>query len=154
MAMSVDAVRAVAAPIVSDANLDLEDVTIEKVGRRAKVTVSVDADGGVDLDVIADVSNAVSAALDDLPDVGDSPFVLEITSPGVDRPLTEARHWRRAADRLVAIDLADGTSLTGRITSSNDDSVTVDVSGQSREVAYSDIIKAVIQVEFDRKKDA
>jgi diaminopimelate epimerase len=76
MAMSVDAVRAVAAPIVSDANLDLEDVTIEKVGRRAKVTVS------------------------------------------------------------------------------NDDYVTVDVSGQSREVAYSDIIKAVVQVEFDRKKDA
>jgi ribosome maturation factor RimP len=55
---------------------------------------------------------------------------------------------------LVAIDLADGTSLTGRITSSNDDYVTVDVSGQSREVAYSDIIKAVVQVEFDRKKDA
>ena len=104
--------------------------------------------------MIAEVSNAISAALDDLPDVENSPFVLEVTSPGVDRPLTEPRHWRRAVDRLVAIDLTDGAFVSGRITSSDGACVTVEVSGQSQDVAYTDIAKAVVQVEFDRKKDA
>jgi len=152
--MSVDAVRAIAVPIVSAANLDLEDLTIDKVGRRNKVTVIVDGDGGVDLDVIAEVSHAISVALDEQPDSDDSPFVLEVTSPGVDRPLTQPRHWRRANDRLVSIEMTDGTSVTGRIISSDDDSAEVEISGQTRDVPFSGVANAVVQVEFDRKKDS
>lgn len=153
MAMSVDALRAVAAPFVSAAGLDLEDVTVEKVGRRSKVTVIVDADGGVDLDVIADVSGEISAALDEQPELDDTPFVLEVTSPGVDRPLIEPRHWRRAKDRLVTVEMTDGSSIKGRVVGSDDTSVTLDVKGETRATAYADIAKAVVQVEFDRKKD-
>jgi len=152
--MSVDAVRAIAVPIVSAANLDLEDLTIDKVGRRNKVTVIVDGDGGVDLDVIAEVSHAISVALDEQPDSDDSPFVLEVTSPGVDRPLTQPRHWRRANDRLVSIEMTDGTSVTGRIISSDDDSAEVEISGQTRDILFSGVANAVVQVEFDRKKDS
>ena len=152
--MSVDAVRAIAVPIVSAANLDLEDLTIDKVGRRNKVTVIVDGNGGVDLDVIAEVSHAISVALDEQPDSDDSPFVLEVTSPGVDRPLTQPRHWRRANDRLVSIEMTDGTSVTGRIISSDDDSAEVEISGQTRDVPFSGVANAVVQVEFDRKKDS
>jgi len=154
MTMSVDAVRAIAVPIVSAANLDLEDLTIDKVGRRNKVTVIVDGDGGVDLDVIAEVSHAISVALDEQPDSDDSPFVLEVTSPGVDRPLTQPRHWRRANDRLVSIEMTDGTSVTGRIISSDDDSAEVEISGQTRDILFSGVANAVVQVEFDRKKDS
>jgi len=154
MTMSVDAVRAIAVPIVSAANLDLEDLTVDKVGRRNKVTVIVDGDGGVDLDVIAEVSHAISVALDEQPDSDDSPFVLEVTSPGVDRPLTQPRHWRRANDRLVSIEMTDGTSVTGRIISSDDDSAEVEISGQTRDVPFSGVANAVVQVEFDRKKDS
>ena len=154
MTVSVDAVRAIAVPIVSAANLDLEDLTIDKVGRRNKVTVIVDGDGGVDLDVIAEVSHAISVALDEQPDSDDSPFVLEVTSPGVDRPLTQPRHWRRANDRLVSIEMTDGTSVTGRIISSDDDSAEVEISGQTRDVPFSGVANAVVQVEFDRKKDS
>ncbi len=154
MTMSVDAVRAIAVPIVSAANLDLEDLTVDKVGRRNKVTVIVDGDGGVDLDVIAEVSHAISVALDEQPDSDDSPFVLEVTSPGVDRPLTQPRHWRRANDRLVSIEMTDGTSVTGRIISSDDDSAEVEISGQTRDILFSGVANAVVQVEFDRKKDS
>jgi len=154
MTVSVDAVRAIAVPIVSAANLDLEDLTIDKVGRRNKVTVIVDGDGGVDLDVIAEVSHAISVALDEQPDSDDSPFVLEVTSPGVDRPLTQPRHWRRANDRLVLIEMTDGTAVTGRIISSDDDSAEVEISGQTRDVPFSGVANAVVQVEFDRKKDS
>jgi ribosome maturation factor RimP len=81
------------------------------------------------------------------------PYTLEVTSRGVDRPLTLPRHWRRNEDRLVKATLADGTSLTGRILSSDDAAVTLDVDGARREVAYADVAKALVQIEFNRKSD-
>ena len=113
----------------------------------------VDADGGVDLDVIAKVSGDISTALDGEPQIEDAPFVLEVTSPGVDRPLTEARHWRRAHDRLVVVDMTNGRTVKGRVVSSDDRSATVAVSGEMQQVPYDDVSKAVVEVEFDRKKD-
>lgn len=83
---------------------DLEDLTVARAGRRDVVRVVVDRDGGVDLDDIADVSRAVSQALDETDDgFGVEPYMLEVTSPGVDRPLTENRHWRRNIGRLVKV---------------------------------------------------
>ena len=151
MGISVDDITALAAPVVRAAGLDLEDVQVAKVGKREKLTVIVDADGGVDLDAIADVSSALSAELDAREEVASSPYVLEVTSPGVDRPLTESRHWRRAKDRLVAVTLTDGTALTGRVTSSDDTSALLEVDGSERDVAFADVDRAIVQVEFDRK---
>lgn len=156
MSMSVDAMRAIALPVVSAAGMDLEDLVVERVGRREKVTVIVDADGGVDLDAIAEVSTALSVTLDEQPDVTSSSYVLEVTSPGVDRPLTAPRHWRRNKDRLVAVESIDGQSFTGRVRESDEESVTLDVSGEERNVPLASIKRAIVQVEFaprDRKED-
>lgn len=156
MSMSVDAMRAIVLPVVSAAGMDLEDVLVERVGRREKVTVIVDADGGVDLDAIAEVSTALSVTLDEQPDVTSSSYVLEVTSPGVDRPLTAPRHWRRNKDRLVAVESIDGQSFTGRVRESDEESVTLDVSGEERNVPLASIKRAIVQVEFaprDRKED-
>jgi ribosome maturation factor RimP len=113
--------------------------------------IAVDKDGGVTLDDIAEATQAISAALDDSDLMGETAYTLEVTSRGVDRPLTEPRHWRRNHDRLVKVTLADGSQLTGRIGTSDDTGVTVDVSGVERRLAYDDITKAMVQVEFNRK---
>ena len=150
--MSLSAVRAIAEPVVVAAGLDLEDIAIEKVGRREKVSVIVDTDGGVSLDAIAEVSSALSAALDEAGDVASSSYVLEVSSPGVDRPLTLPRHWRRNTGRLVVIDLEDGSSITGRITGSDDATVTLDVNGEAQQLALGQVQRAIVQVEFSREE--
>ena len=154
--MSVERLRSVIEPVVSGAGMDLAELAVERVGRRDKVTVLVDADGGANLDAIAEVSTALSAALDEHDDIASSPYVLEVSSPGVDRPLTLPRHWRRNRDRLVAVELRDGTSLTGRVIGSDEDTVTLDIDGQQREVELPSVRRAIVQVEFsprDRKED-
>jgi ribosome maturation factor RimP len=131
--------------------LDVEAVEITPAGKRRIVRVAVDKDGGVTLDDVADATRAVSAVLDDSDVLGEMPYTLEVTSRGVDRPLTLPRHWRRNADRLVKVTLTDGTVLTGRVTTSDDTTVTLDVEGQVREVAQADVAKALVQVEFNRR---
>ena len=91
------------APIVRAAGMDLESVRVGSAGRRRLLRVIVDADGGVSLDGIALVSREVSARLDATGAMGEAPYTLEVSSPGVDRPLTLPRHWRRAVGRLVRV---------------------------------------------------
>ncbi len=111
----------------------------------------VDGDDGVDLDAVADVSRAVSEALD--ADAGDGfagPYVLEVSSPGVDRPLTEPRHWRRAAGRLVTAPV-DGLPITGRVLSADGDGVAFD--DRRRDASRAAGVRWVpgkVQVEFNR----
>ena len=133
--------------------LDVEAVEVTPAGKRRVLRVAVDKDGGVTLDDVADATREVSRVLDESDVMGEMPYTLEVTSRGVDRPLTLPRHWRRNADRLVKATLADGTSLTGRITDSSEESVTLDVSGERREVPYADVAKALVQVEFNRKTE-
>jgi len=136
-------VRDVLSPVVTAAGFDLEDVAITAAGRRNVVKVVVDRDGGLDLDAVAEVARVVSAALDDSDATGESPYTLEVTSPGVDRPLTEPRHWRRATGRLVKA----GT-ITGRVLDADDAVVTIDVDGETREIPYADLGAGKVQVEF------
>ena len=149
VAVSRDRVRSALEPVVAAAGFDLEDVTVSAAGRRSVVRVVVDRDGGVDLDAIAEISRAVSAALDDDGVTGDAPFTLEVTSPGVDRPLTQPRHWRRAVGRLVR-----AGDLTGRVLDATDECVTLDVDGVPRAVPYAELAAGHVQVEFDRKGGA
>jgi ribosome maturation factor RimP len=132
---------------VTATGFDLEDVTVSPAGKRRVVRVVVDRDGGVDLDDVAEVARAVSDLLDADPDLLDGAYVLEVTSPGVDRPLTEPRHWRRAQGRLVTATLADET-VTGRVTASTDTDVTLDVDGTVRTLLQAEVTRAVVQVEF------
>jgi ribosome maturation factor RimP len=132
---------------------DVEAVEVTPAGKRRVLRVAVDKDGGVTLDDVADATREVSRVLDESDVMGEMPYTLEVTSRGVDRPLTLPRHWRRNADRLVRATLTDGTDLTGRIVASDDTAATLDVDGQEREVAYADVAKALVQIEFNRKTE-
>lgn len=139
-------------PVVADAvaglGFDLEWLDIQAAGRRKLVKVVVDADDGVELDLLSGVSRAVSAALDAHDDVLGGPYTLEVTSPGVDRPLTRPRHWRRAKLRLVRVRPNDGPEFTARVGSSDDDGVELLVDGALRRVEYGTMAKATVEVEF------
>jgi len=142
--VSRDRLRDLLAPVVSAAGFDLEDVTVTTAGRRNVVRVVVDRDGGLDLDAVAEVSRVVSAALDESDATGETPYTLEVTSPGVDRPLTQPRHWRRATCRLV-----QAGTVTGRVLDAGDDRVTLDVGdGETRELTYGELGAGKVQVEF------
>ena len=134
-------------------DLDIEAVEVTPAGKRRILRVAVDKDGGVTLDDVADATREVNRVLDDSDVMGEMPYTLEVTSRGVDRPLTLPRHWRRNASRLVKVTLADGQTTTGRITGSDDDRVSLDVDGETREVAYADITRALVQIEFNRKAE-
>ena len=134
--------------------LDVEAVEITPAGKRRVLRVAVDKDGGVTLDDVADATREVSRVIDDSDVMGEQPYTLEVTSRGVDRPLTLPRHWRRNVDRLVKVTLEGGETLTGRILSSGETTATLDVSGTQREVAFDDVAKALVQIEFKRPTGA
>jgi ribosome maturation factor RimP len=146
--------------VVEETGLDLEDVAVTKVGHRAEVRVLVDKDGGVSLDDVAVVSQAISTVLD-LPAadaiLGEQPYVLEVSSPGVDRPLLEVRQWRRATGRLVRVRPTAGTEVTARIVAVDADGVRLAVAGAkpgapAREQTYGfdELGPGRVQVEFNR----
>ncbi|HZG93248.1 MAG TPA: ribosome maturation factor RimP [Mycobacteriales bacterium] len=141
--------RSVLDPIVTAAGLDLEEVVVRPAGSRRLVQVVVDKDGGIQLDDVAEISRACSEALDST-DVVKGAYVLEVTSPGVDRPLTEPRHWRRNVGRLVEVRRRDGTKVTGRVTAAHGHSVHLDVGGDVQTIQLPDVAKGVVQVEFNR----
>ena len=130
--------------------LDVEAVEITPAGKRRILRVAVDKDGGVTLDEVAEATREVNRVLDASDVMGEMPYTLEVTSRGVDRPLTLPRHWRRNTGRLVKVTFADGESVTGRIVGAGEDAATVEVSGTQRDVAYAEVKKALVQVEFNR----
>jgi ribosome maturation factor RimP len=141
-------------PVVEATGHDLEDVTVSPAGKRRVVRVVVDRDGGITLDDVADVARAVSDVLDtaeaDEPELLGGAYVLEVSSPGVDRPLTAPRHWRRAGGHLVKVTLADGSTVLGRVVSSDELEVVLEVDETERTLLQAEVAKALIQVEFNR----
>jgi len=152
-AVSRQRVRDVLDPVVTGAGYDLEDVTVTAAGRRSVVRVIVDRDGGIDLDAVAEISRVVSETLDADEATGEMPYTLEVSSPGVDRPLTEPRHWRRAAGRLVRATVRDGGDVTGRVVAADGAGVTFDAEGEQRTVPYDALGPGKVQVEFSRPDD-
>ena len=134
------------APLVTKAGLVLEEVQVQTPGKNRFVTIIVDSETGLNLDQVTDASRLISEAMDSAPFMGETPYTLEVTSPGVDRPLTAPRHWRKNADRLVKIVKLDGDVCKGRITSATEDEVTLDCCT----VSFADIKRATIEVEFNR----
>ena len=141
-------------PIVAAAGFDLERLDVRTAGRRHCVTIVVDSDRGVGLDDIARVSRAASDELDRNEHLIGGSYTLEVTSPGVDRPLTGRRHWRRAYLRQVAVRTRDGAAFTGRVGPAGDESVTVLVDGALRELRYAEVEHAGVQVEFRSPPEA
>ncbi len=135
---------------LSALGLDLEAVEITPAGKRRILRVAVDKDGGVTLDDVAGATRQVSGALDASDVMGEQPYTLEVTSRGVDRPLTRPRHWHRNMQRLVKVTMADGEVLTGRIVGAGETGAELEVSGRKREVGYDRVKRALVQVEFNR----
>ena len=137
-------------PLVEGAGFDLEDLTVTQAGRRSVVRVIVDSDNGVALDDIAAISRVVSTELDSGDDGFGSPYTLEVTSPGVDRPLTEQRHWRRAVGRLVEWTTAEGKKARGRVSEVDGAAVTLITDRGTEQHDWTSISPARVQVEFNR----
>ncbi|KOT34542.1 ribosome maturation protein RimP [Streptomyces caelestis] len=144
-------------PLVSSQGLDLEEIAVDAVGRKRVLRVVVDSDTGADLDRIADVSRALSAKLDETDAMGGGEYTLEVGTPGAERPLTEHRHYVRATGRLVRFQLAEGGELVARIVEADEDGLDLEVPGvkgrraTARRLAFDDITRARVQVEFNRK---
>ena len=143
-------VEELSAPLL-EIGLDLEAVELTPAGRRRVLKVAVDKDGGVTLDDVAEATKEISRLLDDSDVMGEQPYTLEVTSPGIDRPLTLPRHWRRNLGRLVKVTTVDGDTFTGRVGQQDEEAATLSVDGSDRPVAYTDVAKAYVQVEFNRK---
>ncbi|WP_104107258.1 ribosome maturation factor RimP [Nocardioides sp. 616] len=141
----------IAGPL-SALGLDVEAVELTPAGKRRVLRIAVDKDGGVNLDDVTEATREISGVLDDSDVMGEMPFLLEVTSRGVDRPLTLPRHWRRNQDRLVRVTLVEGEPVTGRIQQHDDESVSLEVEGATVRIAYAEIVKALVQVEFNRRK--
>jgi len=135
-------------PAIEAAGCYLEEVTLTPAGKRKIMTVIVDGDTNLSLDQVTAVSKEVSAIVEVLPALGDTPFTLEVTSPGVDRPLTHPRHWRKNHGRLINVTLEDGKVVKGRI----GDSTEVDVEIDSLKIAYAAMKRALIEIEFKSLK--
>jgi ribosome maturation factor RimP len=141
-------------PVVAAAGMDLESVRVTVAGRRRLLRIVVDSDHGVSLDDAALVSREVSTALDASDVMDDVPYTLEVSSPGVNRPLTEPRHWRRAVGRLVRVKAGAEGTVQGRVLAADAEGVTLDLSGVKHGFAYGDLGPGAVQVEFGRIPDA
>jgi ribosome maturation factor RimP len=152
-----DQISELVTPAVSDLGFYLEDVHVATPGSHRIVTCIVDGDASLNLDQVTSVSRVISELLDEAPFMGETPFTLEVTSPGVDRPLTQPRHFAKNADRLLKIIKLDGSEITGRILSNTDHDVTLTIAVKKetteQTVSLTDIKRAVVEIEFNRKDD-
>jgi ribosome maturation factor RimP len=151
-APDTDQVIKVAAPVVRALGMDLESVKVTSAGRRRLLRIVVDSDHGVNLDDAALASREISAKLDASDVMGDMPYTLEVSSPGVDRPLTQPRHWQRAVGRLVRVPLSESPSdpVQGRVVDADAIEVVLESDGARRRFAYAALGAGMVQIEFDR----
>ena len=131
-------------PIIEATGNYLEELSITSAGKVKILTVIIDSDTHLNLDQVTAVTKEISEVIEALEGLGDGAFTLEVTSPGLDRPLTKPRHWRKNLDRLVKIIMTSGQEVTGRIGEATETTVLVD----SQKVSYKDIKRAVLEVEF------
>lgn len=152
-----DRLRGLLEPLAAAKGLDLEEIETSKAGKRRMLRIIVDSDEGVELDACAELSREVSDLLDETDAMGEDEYVLEVSSPGADRPLTEHRHYIRATGRLVKFQTADGGELIARILDVDDEGMDLEVPGvkgrkaTARRIAFTDIAKARVEIEFNRK---
>jgi ribosome maturation factor RimP len=150
-----DQISELITPALHQAGYFLEDVNIVSPGQHRIVTVIVDGESGLNLDQVTVASKLVSELLDEAPFMGETPFTLEVTSPGIDRPLTLPRHFAKNVDRLLKVTKNDGVVVTGRIRSNTENDVTLEVAEKKEvkevTVALADIKRATVEIEFNRK---
>jgi ribosome maturation factor RimP len=150
-----DQISELITPALQKAGYFLEDVNLVNPGQHRIVTVIVDGETGLNLDQVTVASKLVSELLDEASFMGETPFTLEVTSPGIDRPLTLPRHFAKNVDRLLKVTKNDGVVITGRIRLNTEKDVTLEVAEKKeiKEViiALSEIKRAMVEIEFNRK---
>ncbi|MGI9171209.1 MAG: ribosome maturation factor RimP [Candidatus Nanopelagicus sp.] len=137
-------IAAAITPTIESLGFYLEDLNITSAGRRSMLTVIVDGDTHLTLDQVTSVTKAIGEIVENIQSLGQTPFTLEVTSPGIDRPLTKPRHWRKNIDRLVKVVLQDASEVNGRIKDSNQEGVKIN----ERLIKFADIKRATLEVEF------
>ena len=137
-------ISAAITPALEALGFYLEDVTIISAGRRSMLTVIVDGDTHLSLDQVTSATKAIGEIVESIQSLGETPFTLEVTSPGLDRPLTKVRHWQKNINRLVKVVLLDGSEIKGRIIDVSEVSARVD----EKNFNYSDIKRATLEIEF------
>jgi len=137
-------ISAAITPALEALGFYLEDVTIISAGRRSMLTVIVDGDTHLSLDQVTSATKAIGEIVESVQSLGETPFTLEVTSPGLDRPLTKVRHWQKNINRLVKVVLLEGSEIKGRIKDVNEVSARVD----EKNINYSDIKRATLEIEF------
>jgi ribosome maturation factor RimP len=153
MSAVAERVERALSPVVAAQGFDLEGIDVQPAGRRRLLRVLVDQDDGVSLDDIAGLTSVLSAALDESGAMGEQPYVLEVSSPGVGRPLTHPRHWRRNVGRLVSVTTADGVTTVARLVGSDEQGATLrspDLGDDepTTSVAFAQVAEAHVEVEF------
>ena len=150
-----DQISQLVTPAVEAQGFFLEEVQLVSPGKHRIVTCIVDGETSLNMDQITSVSRAISELLDEAPFMGETPFTLEVTSPGVDRPLTKPRHFAKNHDRLLKVVKLDGDVVIGRIAANSENEVTLTVTDKKEVkdviVAFSDIKRATVEIEFNRK---
>lgn len=152
----IDRLRELLEPLAGKRGMDLEEIRLTPAGKRRVLRVVVDADEGVGLLACAEMSRAAAEALDGSGVMGESPYVLEVSSPGAERPLTQPRHWRRAVGHLVRLGLREGGELTARLAAADEEGVELRVPGEkgrgptTRRIGYAAIAGARVEIDFSR----
>ena len=148
----VDNLNELLAPVVKASGLLLEEIKVIPVGRSRIISVIVDhEERNLNLDEVAASSRVISEILENYSQLGDNPFTLEVTSPGVDRPLVKAYQWKKNLGRLISIVKVDGEKLIGRLKSLDLDSALLEVKSGEVSILFSEIKRATVEIEFNRK---
>ncbi len=137
-------IAAAITPTIESLGFYLEDLNITSAGRRSMLTVIVDGDTHLTLDQVTSVTKAIGEIVENIQSLGQTSFTLEVTSPGIDRPLTKPRHWKKNVDRLVKVVLQDTSEVKGRIKDSNQESATID----DKLIKFAEVKRATLEVEF------
>jgi ribosome maturation factor RimP len=137
-------ISAAITPALEALGFYLEDVTIISAGRRSMLTIIVDGDTHLSLDQVTSATKAIGEIVESVQSLGETPFTLEVTSPGLDRPLTKVRHWQKNINRLIKVVLLDGSEIKGRIKDVSEVSARVD----EKNFNYSDVKRATLEIEF------
>jgi ribosome maturation factor RimP len=143
----IEAVIAAITPTFEGTGIYLEEVTLTG-GSPTTLTVIVDSDTHLNLDQVTSATKEISEILENLPELGETPFTLEVSSPGIDRPLTLPRHWRKNHGRLATLVLHNGTLIKGRIGDLHESSVDID----AQPIQLADVEKAHVEIEFKSLK--
>ena len=144
-------IEEIVAPTVVGMGFELVRVAMSKGGGTLQIMIEPADGSAMDVEACATLSRALSAVLD-VEDPIPGNYTLEVSSPGIDRPLTLPRHWRRNVGRLVTVRTA-GRTVTGRVTTVSDDEVTLDVDGQTLTAAFAGLGPGRVQVEFGRLQE-